>query len=410
MARLQFQYEKRCQEPILSALIKSIRHYANRYSFLVFVVIGLPLSGIPSSLAAELNGSEPLQGVGAPLGTATISGILLTRGEVVQVGDDYISDFELERAELGIHYSLGWLGARLRFETLRSAGANSFVGIDQNAILPRVRFAYGEWIPFAGDWVHARLRMGVVPEPWVESLEEVFDVRALGPLASQQLGVFSPADLGVLSDIRLWDGIAHLQFGVLNGEGHSQIELNAGKNTVAVLSLRTPSFELWGPLKFSIHGGLRDGSVGIASVRDHRGMMALTMTHPWLDVGSEFTHAWGYQGRAKREAQSLGIWVRGHVLRPWLGYAFRYDRFDVDVALGDTERDAFLGALFTELSGPLQTTYAVGERIRFFVGGETARAGDQMGPLPGIPDALSYFRVFIKMEAVGNLSVPILSK
>ena len=368
------------------------------------------ISARPSIAFAESSAVDSaLPGAGS-LGQARVSGILLTRGEAVRIGDAYVSNFELERAELGIQYSAGWLGARLRFETVRSAGTDSFIGIDQNSILPRIRFAYGEWTPFSGDVFNARLRMGVVPEPWVESLEEIFDVRGLGPLASQQLGLFSPADLGVLGDFKLWQGMVHLQVGVLNGEGHSQIELNTGKNTIAVLSLRSPDINLWGPLRFSAHGGVRDGSVGIASVRDHRGMLAFAMTHPWLDIGSEFTHAWGYQGRAKREAQSIGIWLRGQALSQWLGYAFRYDRFDVDVALGDTERDAFLGAIYTELISSLSSSDTDRDRIRLYLGGEWARAGDRMGLLPGIPDALSYTRIFLMMEAVGGLSVPLLSK
>lgn len=337
-------------------------------------------------------------------GSAEVSGILLTRAEALQVGEEFLAQFELDRAEVGGAYRLGWLGARLRMETIRSAGPNSFTGIDQNSLLPRIRFAYGEFSPLKGMFA-ARVRLGVVPQPWVESLEEIFDVRGLGPLASQQMGLFAPADLGLLADFSVWQGLVQLKLGLLNGEGHSQIELNPGKNAVAVLSLQSPAFELWGPWRFSVHGGVRDGSVGIASVRNHRAMLAFAVTHPWVDIGTEFAHAWGHQGRGAREAQTLGVWLRGNVFPPWLGYALRYERFDVDVALSDTERESYVAALYTELHAATHEQTVRQGRIRLYVGGESATAGTRVGPLPGVPDALTYLRFFVMMEVVGGISV-----
>lgn len=350
-------------------------------------------------LAVPAQASDPAPGQPS----LRVSGILSARAQWQGLEGSSFSNIELDRAELGSELHSGDYGMVLRLETLRSAGPDGFLGIAQNAILPRVRFAYAEARPHLGV-AALRARIGVIPDPWVEALEQAYDVRGLGPLASQRHGLFAPADIGVRGGVSLFGDLVSLDISLQNGEGHSQVEMNAGKDSALLLSFRAPTIDIKGPLRVALHGLYRDGSVGLGASRNHRAAIAGMIDHPWLHAGVEVARGFGYLGRGEREVDSFGAWLKGPIVAHWLGYAARAERFDSDLVIEGSERDLFSFALVSELrpEGPSP----VSSRIRLYAGGEWIRAGDKWSPVPGVPEATASQTLFFVMESVGAWRSP----
>jgi hypothetical protein len=315
--------------------------------------------------------------------------------------------FFLDRAELG--GGVVWerrLEGVLRLEAIRSATPQSSFGIDRNSLLPRVRLAYAggrHQLAVLGVDVDLRARLGVIPEPWLERLEGDTSLRSLAALPAERAGLLQTSDLGASAHISLNDGLVDVAIAVTNGEGKNEVELNAGKN-VTVMAATTPArFSVCGEtLALSALGAWRDGSVGVSSTRDHRGLVAVTARHPWFHVGAEGVWALGVDGRGDREVIAGGGWADAPIIPGWLGAVVRGDVVadvggDVGANGGATSGDVLVG-VFTDLGLPEVDARAPGALVRRMRVSLTGGARFAGGDAAVVDDAATQFRVLLSVE------------
>jgi hypothetical protein len=315
--------------------------------------------------------------------------------------------FVIERIELG--GGIVWqraLEGVVRLEGIRSASPQSVFGIDRNSLLPRFRLAFAGARPtfsLAGVEFVVSGRIGLIPEPWLERLEGQGSLRGLVALPSERAGLLGTSDLGASAGVQIAGGLIDVVVTVTNGEGKNEVELNPGKNLMALVSstpLRVDVFDE--PLAVSVAGAWRDGSVGVSSTRDHRGLLALTASHPWFHIGAEGVWALGVDGRGDREVVGGGAWADAPLWPGVLGAVVRADLLHDVVAssTGATTTDVLAGVFtdfgHTELEGRRQGS--VLRRLRLYLtGGMRTTTGDATV----VDDAATAWRVLATVEFTG---------
>jgi hypothetical protein len=323
--------------------------------------------------------------------------------------EDSFSEFEVYRAELGtLIRPTRWSGAEVRIEAIRSAVGRSLLGIDGNSLVLRTRRAYGWGHGWIGR-VHVEGRLGLIPDPWVESIETHYDFRGLSPLLGESGIFFDAADAGVGLVVRgpsdwLGGDAVRLSVAMTNGEGRNESERNTGKNLTAVLSFQpivaTIACEA---LRVGVHGAWREGSTGFGSARSHRTAVGLTAQHPLAELGVEWITAHGYLGDGSIRAQGVGSWLGGQIVRGWLGAVGRADFIDPNTAIDDVDRRLLSFALFTDLGqSALNEDTSVFGRVRIHAGVQSVRASEDAGPIPGAPDAAQQTRVLLWVGSRGG--------
>jgi len=270
---------------------------------------GLPYSMEAMALLPSPQAGDPgqLHGAIGPLRLGVLGDLFATY-RLVSRQDQLFHDFELSRIQLS-----GWLsyeelaGVNITVDTVRSSANRSYVGIDGDAILPRLKWAFAETTP----WKHyLSLRAGIVPDLLLQYAEASWGFRVQGPTGLERDGLFSPGDLGASMEVALpWQvGSVALQVG--NGEGITMREQNNGKNITAALRmaiLRSSAPDLL------VHFLFRDGSIGVGSAADRRASGGLTYASRRLGVGAIATMALGYRGLGDRWAGHLSTWLRGEL-------------------------------------------------------------------------------------------------
>ncbi|MCA9653223.1 MAG: hypothetical protein H6712_31685 [Myxococcales bacterium] len=316
-----------------------------------------------------------------------------------------MGEFRVDRGEVGTGFV--WKphariegGAVVRLEAIRSAGPGSLMGIDGNSLIVRLLETYGHVAAHLGP-IDLGARVGLVPERWIEQVQKVYDTRAVASIPSERAAFLDRSDVGATLTASGWKGLVELDLQVVNGEGRAQEELNPGKNTTAMLSVRPLRRRLpKGPLVLAVHGGYRDGSLGVASLRNHRGAVAIGVSSPWVYAGFEYAHALGYQARGDVTANALGAWASGHVLAPWLGLMGKLDRIQADLSDGDSVVLVATAGAFGDLFPYIDRNR---RRLRLYVVYQYEGHGDAAGPLPGTPEALDTHRVMVQLQARGAI-------
>lgn len=317
-------------------------------------------------------------------------------------GRDF-NEFRVDRGEVGT--GLVWqaherieAGAVARLEVIRSAGPQSLQGIDGDSLIVRLLETYGQLVAHVGP-VDLGARVGLVPERWIEQTQRGYDTRGLEGTPAEKAMMLDRSDVGATLTASGWKGRVELDLQLVNGEGRAQKEQNPGKNTTAMLTVRPLLRRLAkGPLVLAVHGGYRDGSLGVASLRNHRGMAAVTFSSPWAYVGLEYAHALGYQARGDVAANALGVWASGHVLAPWLGLLGKYDRIQADLAQRGSVAQSVTAGVFSDLFPYLDRNR---RRVRLYAAYQYDDHGDAAGPLPGVPQALDAHRFLLQLQVTG---------
>ncbi len=270
---------------------------------------GLPYSADAQALLPPQSTNSPgqLQGAVGPLRLG-ILGDLFATYRLSSRQDQLFHDFELSRVQLS-----GWVsyeslaGVNITVDTVRSSSNRSYIGIDGDAILPRLKWAFAETTP----WKHyLSLRAGIVPDLLLQYAEASWGFRAQGPTGLERDGLFSPGDLGATIEAALPYQIGSIAVQVGNGEGLAMREQNNGKNVTAALRmavLRSAAPDLL------LHFLFRDGSIGAGSAADRRASGGITYASAKLGVGSIATMALGYRGIGDRWAAHLSTWFRGEL-------------------------------------------------------------------------------------------------
>ncbi len=308
------------------------------------------------------------------------------------------SEFSLDRAELGLRSRDGLrVGGELRLEAVRSAGADSVMGVDGDSLVFRVKRAYGR-AEVLGGTVTVELRAGLIPDPWIAALEADYGFRAASATLAERAGLHDTSDLGAAAAARLLDGVAILHVAVTNGEGRNQIEQNPGKSTSAVLSVRPLELDLAGSrTRLRLHAAARDGSRGAGQVRDHRLAGAVTFHGEDVSAGVEYTRAYGYAGMPDRVADGVGLWAGGRYRPRRVGGLVRVDLLREDVATAGTDGTTTTLGVFADLA---ERPYG---ELRLYALGQDERAGDLAGPVAGVPEAIEARRVLIILSVGGSM-------
>ena len=326
-------------------------------------------------------------------------------------GGRKFSEFALDRAELGTqlwwrpHWRLD-TGVATRIEAVRSAGPQSLIGIDGNSLVMRLAQAYGHAAAHVGP-ISIGLRGGLVPERWIEQVEKGYDTRGVDPLASDRTLMFDRADLGATLTVSGWNSRVELDASFTNGEGRAQQELNRGKNTTLIVTVRPLRRRLdRGPLALALHGLYRDGSYGLgldgAAGRNHRIAAALTFQSPWAFAGAEYVRALGFNARPDLVSDTLGAWASAYLFRNYLGVMTSYAHIRQDVATAGTQVNIVTAGLFGDAFGYLLRNR---RRIRLHAGYQYEGYGAAAGPVAGAPEAADTHRFMLQLTAQGLFRV-----
>lgn len=320
-----------------------------------------------------------------------------------RIGGEKVNEFRLDRAEIGT--GLLWkpaprleTGGVVGVEAIRSAGPQSVTGIDGDSLVVRMLEAYGHAAVHVGP-IDLGARAGLVPERWIEQLEKGYDTRGFDALGSDRTRMFDRSDIGVTLTASGWKSLVDVDVSVVNGEGRAQRELNRGKNITAIATVRPLRREhAKGPIVLAVHGGFRDGSLGLASIADRRGMAAVTFASPWVYGGFEYVHALGFGGRGELRANTLGGWVSGRILPRWLGALAKYDRTHQDLSQQGAVIHTVGASLFSDVFTHIDRNR---RRVRVYGGYQYEGYGGAAAPLPGVAAASDAHRFILQLELRG---------
>jgi hypothetical protein len=313
------------------------------------------------------------------------------------------NEFRVDRGEMGT--GLVWkahdrieAGAVVRIEAIRSAGPQSLQGIDGDSLVTRLLETYGQIAVHVGPF-DLGARMGLVPERWIEQVQKGYDTRGIEGTPAEKALMLDRSDLGATLTASGWKGLVEVDLQFVNGEGRAQKEQNSGKNTTAMLTVRPfQRRHSKGPIALAVHGAYRDGSLGVGSLRNHRGLAAITFASPWAYAGFEYAHALGYQSRGDVAATALGAWASAHVIAPWLGLMAKYDRIQADVDTRGSAVQSATAGVFSDLFPSIDRNR---RRVRLYATYQYEGYGDVAGPLPGTPQALDTHRFLLQLQAGG---------
>lgn len=293
---------------------------------------------------------------------------LVTQARYLNVPGEDLTDLRLDRGELGARVGLGaHAAAELRLEAVRSAGEGGALGVDGDSTVIRVRYAN-----VAGELVRGKLTiggaLGFVQDPWLRTLEDGYTLKPLSRTGSERLLGWSPSDLSAL--VRAAVGPVRLSVAVGNGEGLRFPERNTGKTTTAVLEvvpLDTPA------ARVVLAGVGRDGSIGVARVRERRAGGGATVITPYVRAGVEAVHAWGLGDRGDVTGTELAGWAEARVV----DHAFVGAR-GATLGIDDGRRSTFGGAIAIE-----PWTDAHGGRLRVWLAVDRLTSSGDAMPIPG---------------------------
>jgi len=224
-------------------------------------------------------------------------------------GED-LSELRLDRGEFGGRLQLGkQAAAELRFEAIRSAVEGGSLGIDGDSTVFRLRTAQLMGKHDVGDRLRIEGALGFVPDVWLRSVEDNYTVKPLSRTGSERLLGWQPTDLaGVL---RVSAGPVRATLSIGNGEGPQFPERNTGKTTTGVVEVVPVATA---QLRVVLAGVLRDGSIGVASIRDRRLGGGATVVTPRVRGGVEAVFAQGLGDQAAAEGLMLGGWADAQIV------------------------------------------------------------------------------------------------
>ncbi len=337
------------------------------------------------AIADELAPAEPEPAALQPLGEVS------AEFANASVGGQKNNAFEIRRAEFGLmRRGPHLLGGEIILEAIRSAGTQSFSGIDGDSLLMRLKRAWGYARQDVGPVV-VEGRFGLLPTPWVEATEDDSRLRYLEQLTAERLGMYFTTDLGAVASVTALGGRLQVQAGVFNGEGRNQTEQNNGKNTQLLISGTAVEHDIAGePLRLRLYAGGQEGSFGPSAAAAHRLSVGISALHHNLSAGSELHHAYGVGDVSSRDSRGLGLWMRAR----WkaLNVLFRYDNHREDLQREETSSHLLLGGLFgeREIDSSL---------VRLGLAGRYEKADTNASPLPGLASAGTIKSVLLMFSA-----------
>jgi hypothetical protein len=238
-------------------------------------------------------------------------------------------DLARARFEMGM-WGPGPISARVALIAARSGGGTAYLGIDGEAIVPKIQIAEARIdVPRFG----LSLAAGMVDHPWLMHRQATWGYRIFSapPVGS--------ADLAPRSDLGGWvswtapKDIATVTASLTTGEGADRRERNNGMDVTVVASVRPlAAIGLGNALELSVGG--TEGSRGIERARNHRLGGAVTARQPWVVGAIEGHVGWGDDGDPDLLPAVVSGWARTGPELPMLGWlrldAYWADRRDAD--------------------------------------------------------------------------------
>lgn len=307
--------------------------------------------------------------------------------------------FFIDRAELGVGYAAeSGLGAELRLEAVRTAAEGSYIGVDGNSLVMRVRRARGFYSGELGP-VGIDVELGLLTDPWLAALLPRFHLRATGALLAEQFSLFDANELGAVLGLRFWGDRVTLALGVTNGEGRAETELNTDKTFTGRLTLELPVARVAGePLNVGLHGVARVGSTGVdpEPARSDRLGGALTIDHPDYGLGAMYLRAMGIEGRGDEDGEAIEVWADARLVAEWLGVAVRWSQLGRRPAGGDVAaRQRLTAGLFGDLNALLPGL----SRTRLYLLYDDEQVDAGAGPVPGVSEQTTGVRLVLEVGA-----------
>lgn len=222
-----------------------------------------------------------------------------------RAGDD-LSEVRLDRGEVGSRLSLGpQIAAELRMETIRSAADGGALGIDGDSTVIRLKLAHVTAMhELSAIGLRLDASFGYAPDPWIRGLEDDYTLKPLSRTGSERFLAWPVADLSLVARAML--GPVRATVSVGNGEGQRFPERNSGKTTTAVVDVVPLATE---DAQLTVSGVVRDGSIGVASIRERRFGGGIGLVSPWIRAGGEVVFAQGLLDRADAEGLLVGGWA-----------------------------------------------------------------------------------------------------
>jgi len=371
-------------------------------------MLALCALSLTAHLPGELGAAPPQSSPAPSRYSPELSAELFTAYHAQRQAFGQLSEFSLERAELGLqspHVTSGGadsLSAELRLEAVRAAGARSVQGLDGDSLVLRLRRAWGSYQRHIGA-LAITLRGGLIPDAWHELVMRAYPLRALGPSLAEREGAQRLSDLGgtlILSAPQLILSPT-LSLSVSNGEGRRAVEQNEGKDSLVTLSLtplKSQNHELW------LSAGYLDGSTGPLSSPRSRAWGALWFESKRLSTGLLWTSAWGLNGQAQLSMNGAQGWLifkaltgaREGWLSPFL--SAEWQSFKLPSASQDGA-SAQLGLRHSFKLSP-QLTMRLFERL------EWREGSDLSSPVVGSPKLGERWRASLCLEVSFGVSPP----
>jgi len=274
--------------------------------------------------------------------------------------------FELARLRGEVGARFGGLSVRASVLPARSGGADGYVGIAGEAVVPiwqvlEARYdvpRYG--LAFAGGMVD---HIGLMPiqGAWGQ-------VAVARPMLTDQ-GFENRSDLGGWASWTAPDSWVTATVSLTSGEGSNRRERNDGVDTTATLRVRPIdglTVMAWG----------REGSDGLLQARDHRVGGAAWYQHPWVVVGADGMRGWGLGGDGLQEPAGISAWARTGTRSPVVGWA-RVDRVTNQLGV-----EGAGGTVSRLVAGP-KLPPATGGLGYLVVGWEGRSLGEAAAPVAG---------------------------
>ncbi len=197
---------------------------------------------------SEGKGEGKADGKKAEKPSVKVSGVLYANyGVDLSEGADFANAFDLERAYLRADGTVSdaWR-VRLTLDSNRQKDAEVEVpdglGGSSTVIVPAdtrlrtfVKHAYLEWR--SPEAKGLRVRGGIVDTSYIGVEEDVMQLRWVGKTALDQLKIEDTADFGITGGGKHAKGLVSWQAAILNGEGYTNPEVDAGKALQARFTL-----------------------------------------------------------------------------------------------------------------------------------------------------------------------------
>jgi len=232
----------------------------------------------------------------------------------------------LPRARLSLGLEQQDVGARVILGTVRSGGEDSYIGVDGEALVPRVEVAEARLkVPELGLVVAG----GLVDDLWVVSSNLAWGHRAVAAGFAEESGWQDRSDIGgtlAWTSLDAWTSVA---VSTSTGEGLARRERNTGLNTSALVVAR-PLTSAVAPNALEVTVFARDGSRGLGLARDHRLGGRMSSAFGPVQGAVEHLRTYGVGADSLREPRGSSVWVAVAPGVPLTGLV-RFDRIDESV-------------------------------------------------------------------------------